>query len=71
LGENCFHPFFVFPMLHLVLCNYVLDRLLGVSVTCFLSIGLILFCGCIGFVAKCVCYFCPWSECNFILANSQ
>jgi hypothetical protein len=26
-----------------------------VSVTCFLSLGLILFCDCIGFVAKCVC----------------
>jgi hypothetical protein len=25
------------------------------SVTCFLSLGLILFCGYIGFVAKCVC----------------
>jgi hypothetical protein len=39
----------------LVLCNYILDRLLVVSVTCFLSLGLILFCGYIGFVAKCVC----------------
>jgi hypothetical protein len=28
---------------------------LVVSVTCLLSLGLILFCGCIGFVAKCVC----------------
>jgi hypothetical protein len=27
--ENGFHPFFVFPSLHLVLCNYVLDRLFG------------------------------------------
>jgi hypothetical protein len=26
--ENGFHPFFFFPVLHLVLCNYV-DRLLG------------------------------------------
>jgi hypothetical protein len=26
-----------------------------VSVTCFLSLGLVLFCGCIQFVAKCVC----------------
>jgi hypothetical protein len=25
------------------------------SVTCFLSLGLILFCGCIEFLAKCVC----------------
>jgi hypothetical protein len=29
--------------------------LLVVSVTYFLSVGLILFCGCIGFLAKCVC----------------
>jgi hypothetical protein len=50
-GENCFHSFFVFLLLHLVLCNYVPDRLLVVSVTCFLSLGLILFCGCIGFLA--------------------
>jgi hypothetical protein len=28
---------------------------LVVSVTCFLSLGLILFCGCIGFLANCVC----------------
>jgi hypothetical protein len=28
-GENGFHPFFVFPSLHLVLCNSVLDRLVG------------------------------------------
>jgi hypothetical protein len=28
-GENCVHPSFVFPTLHLVLCNYVLDRLVG------------------------------------------
>jgi hypothetical protein len=28
---------------------------LVVSVTCFLSLGLILFCGCIDFLAKCVC----------------
>jgi hypothetical protein len=48
-GENGFHPFFIFPMLHLVLRNYVLDRLLVVSVTCFLSLGLVLFCGCIQF----------------------
>jgi hypothetical protein len=30
LGENCFHPFFFFPSLHLVLFNYVVDRLFGV-----------------------------------------
>jgi hypothetical protein len=29
LGENGFHPFFVFPLLHLILCNYVFDRLVG------------------------------------------
>jgi hypothetical protein len=29
LGENCFYPFFFFPLLHLVLCNYVLDKLVG------------------------------------------
>jgi type III secretory pathway component EscV len=28
---------------------------LVILVTCFLSLGLILFCGCIGFVYKCVC----------------
>jgi hypothetical protein len=28
---------------------------LVVSVTCFLSLGLILFCDCIGFLTKCVC----------------
>jgi hypothetical protein len=39
------------PIIHLVLCNYVLDRLLVVSVTCFLSLCLILFCECIGFLA--------------------
>jgi hypothetical protein len=26
-GENSFHPFFFFPSLHLVLCNYALDKL--------------------------------------------
>jgi hypothetical protein len=46
LGENFFHPFFIFPLFHLVPCNNVLDRLL---ITCFLSLGLILFCGCVGF----------------------
>jgi hypothetical protein len=49
--ENGFHPFFVFPSLHLLLCNYVLDRLLVVSVTCSFSLCLILFCGYIGFLA--------------------
>jgi hypothetical protein len=29
-GKNGFHPFFFFPLLLLVLCNYVLDRLVGV-----------------------------------------
>jgi hypothetical protein len=28
-AENGFYPFFVFPLLHLVLCSYVLDRLVG------------------------------------------
>jgi hypothetical protein len=27
---NGFHPFFFFPSLQLVLCSYVLDRLVGV-----------------------------------------
>jgi hypothetical protein len=27
--EYSFHLFFFFPLLHLVLCNYVLDRLVG------------------------------------------
>jgi hypothetical protein len=27
-GDNGFHPFFFFPMLDLVLCNYVFDKLL-------------------------------------------
>jgi hypothetical protein len=49
-GENDFHPFFVYPSLCLLLCNYVLDKLLVVSVTCFLSLGWILFCGCNGFL---------------------
>jgi hypothetical protein len=49
LGENGFHPFFVFPSLHLVLCSSVLDRLFVVLVTCFLSLGLMLFCKCVGF----------------------
>jgi hypothetical protein len=34
----------------LVLYNCVLDRLLVVSVNCFLSLGLILFYGCVGFL---------------------
>jgi hypothetical protein len=38
-GKNGFHPIFVFTLLHLILCNYVLDKLLVVSVTCFLSLG--------------------------------
>jgi hypothetical protein len=50
-GENGFHLFVIFLLLHLVLYNYVLDRLLVVSVTCFLSLCLILFCLCIGFLA--------------------
>jgi hypothetical protein len=54
LWENVFQPFFFFPSLHLVLCNCS-DRLLVVLVNCFLSLGLILFCGCIGFLVKCVC----------------
>jgi hypothetical protein len=70
-GENGFHPFFFFLSLYLVLCQYVLDRLVGGSVTSFLSLDLILFCGCIGFLAKCVCYFCPWSGCSLVLTNSQ
>jgi hypothetical protein len=36
-------------MLHLVLCDCVLNRLLVVSVTYFLFLGLILFCGYVGF----------------------
>jgi hypothetical protein len=28
-GKNHFHPFVVFPSLHLVLSNYILDRLVG------------------------------------------
>jgi hypothetical protein len=28
-GKSGFHPFFFFPSLHLVLCNYVLDGLVG------------------------------------------
>jgi hypothetical protein len=47
-GKEWFPSLFLIPLLHLVLCNYV-------PVTCFLSLGLILFCGCIGFFAKCVC----------------
>jgi hypothetical protein len=38
-GKNDFYPFFVLPLLHLVVCNSVLDRLLVVSVTCFLSLS--------------------------------
>jgi hypothetical protein len=34
---------------------FTLDMLVGGIVTCFLSLCLILFCGCIGFVAKCTC----------------
>jgi hypothetical protein len=30
--------------------NYPLDRLLAVSVTCFISLGLILFFVCVGFL---------------------
>jgi hypothetical protein len=34
------HPFFFFPLLLLVLCNYVLDRLVG-GFACFISLDLI------------------------------
>jgi hypothetical protein len=55
--ENGFHPFLIFPSFHLVLCNFVLNRLLVVSVTWFLSLGSILFCGCVGFnVSVCVLF---------------
>jgi hypothetical protein len=65
-------PFFVFPLLHLELCDYVPDRLLVVSVTCFLFFG-VNFILWVFWVFKLVyvCYFCPWSVCNLVLANSQ
>jgi mannose/fructose/N-acetylgalactosamine-specific phosphotransferase system component IIC len=42
-------------MAPLILCNYVLDRLVGGFSHLFSFLGLILFCGCIGFLAKCMC----------------
>jgi hypothetical protein len=51
VGGNGFHPLFVFPSLYLVLCKNVVDRLLVVSVTCLLCLGLILFCEFIGVLA--------------------
>jgi hypothetical protein len=40
--EECsFHPFFFSPLLHLVLGSYVLDRLIGGLMACFLSLDLI------------------------------
>jgi hypothetical protein len=54
----------------LVLCNYVLDRLLLVSVTCFFSPWLN-FVLCVYWIFSCVyaCYFCLWSRCNLTSIN--
>jgi hypothetical protein len=41
--ESDFHPFFFFPLLHLVLCNYVLDRLIG-GFNCLFSFPCFNFC---------------------------
>jgi hypothetical protein len=42
--EECgFYPFFFFPSLHLVLCNYVLDRLVG-GFNCLFSFPWFNFC---------------------------
>jgi hypothetical protein len=71
LEGEWFHPFFAFPLLHLVLYNYVLDRLVGGFSHLFSFPWLILFCGCIEFVTKCVCVISVFGGCNFLFANSK
>jgi hypothetical protein len=39
--ESGFHPFFFFPSLHLVLCKYVLDKLVGGFSCLFSFLGLV------------------------------
>jgi hypothetical protein len=56
LGGNGFHPFFFFPSLHFVLCNYVLDKLVSGFSHLFSSPWF---------------YFCPCSGYNLVLTNSQ
>jgi hypothetical protein len=61
--EECgFHPFFFFPSLQLVLCNYVLDRLLG-GFNCLFSLSWFNFVLWLTwFLARFVCSFSPWPE---------
>jgi hypothetical protein len=54
-GENDLHPFFIFHRSTWCYATMFLIGQLVVSVTCFLSLGLILFYGYIGFLLKCVC----------------
>jgi hypothetical protein len=41
--DSDFHPFFFFPSLHSVLCNYVFDRLVG-GFDCLISFPDFIFC---------------------------
>jgi hypothetical protein len=50
--ESSFHPFFFFfPLFHLVLCNYVLDRIVG-GFNCLLSFPWLNFCVVIDFIVS-------------------
>jgi hypothetical protein len=42
-----------------------------VLVTCFLSLDLIFVLCLVDFLARLVCYFHPWSQCNLVITNSQ
>jgi hypothetical protein len=74
LGSGTRYPFSSFPsesywsffLLHMVLWNYDLDRLVGGFIHLF-SFPWFNFC----FVAVLVCYFCPWSVCNLSISNLQ
>jgi hypothetical protein len=71
-GGEWFSFLFVFPSLHLVLCNYVLNRVIGgfSHLFSFPWFNFVLWVYCV-FSLVCVCYIFPWSGCNLVLTNSQ
>jgi hypothetical protein len=67
--KSSFHSFFFFPSLHLVLCNYVFDRLVGDfnHLISFLIFVLWLTC----FLARFICFLSLAWRCNIAITNSQ
>jgi hypothetical protein len=69
--KNGLHPFFFFPLLHLVLCNHIVDKTVGGFSYLFFSLDLIFVLWLSWFLARLMCYFCPRSQSNLVITNSQ